>query len=112
MYEFWGDPNHIELYYGIYAIDKKWSGNLKEIIIGMKDDLNSMCILPRFGEYRTRCCRKCLKGGLCNMCNTIVELSKNLEENDFRIIYKKDREEIEDGKRTDGEGGSVEENSK
>jgi len=112
VYEFWGDPKKIATYFDIYSKDKKWAGNLKEIIIGMKQDINSNCILPRFGERRVRCEKTCLKGGPCNLCDTIFELSKNLEDNDFRIIYKKNKEEIEDGKRSSSESRSVEENSK
>jgi hypothetical protein len=101
--EFWGDSDKNGVYYDIYSKDKKWAGNLKEIIIGMKEDINSTCILPRFGERRVRCNKRCLKGGTCSLCDTIFELSKNLEKNNFRITYKKEKEKIEDGKRSSSE---------
>lgn len=74
-----------KVYYDIYAKDKKWYGDLSEIIIGLEDPINSTCLLPRFAEKRIRCGRQCIKGGNCQMCDVILKLSKSLQEKDLKI---------------------------
>jgi hypothetical protein len=77
--EFYDNEDKEDLLYEIYAIDKKWYGELKEIIIGFKEDFNSRFIVPRFAETRIRCGKKCQKGGNCHMCETVKQLSNILE---------------------------------
>lgn len=83
--EFYGEQTNQDLFYSIYAKDKKWFGPLQEIIIGLNSDLDSRFMLPDFGKHRIACKKKCEKGEPCNICNQIIELSKLLKEQDYYI---------------------------
>lgn len=97
IYEFaYDNYEQQKVYYDIYFNDKKWFGDLKEIIFGLKDSLDSTCLLPRFAEKRIRCGRSCMKGGSCQMCKVIVELAKTLGEKDLIIEILKENKEGEE----------------
>lgn len=83
--EFFGYKNSIETVYKVYAIDKKWFGQLKELILGFNEDFDSRYIIPRFAEKRIRCGKECLKGGYCRICERVKDLSKVLEKNSLLI---------------------------
>lgn len=100
--EFYGDDEKQSVYYDIYVNDKKWAGNLNEIIIGLDTDINSRTLLPRFAKKRIKCGRQCMKGGKCHMCDRILELSKTLEKNKLQIKIEED---------SDGERSRSEEDS-
>ena len=111
IYEFiYEEYDQQKVYYDIYFKDKKWFGDLNEIIIGLKEPINSSCLLPSFAERRIKCGRQCLKGGKCQMCQVIYKLSKVLKEKDLLIQFKKEKEEEKDGERSNSESGSSEEN--
>lgn len=67
-----------ETYYKIYSKDKKWYGDISEIIIGLKDHVDSRAIIGQFAKSRVKCGQKCLKGEPCNHCEKIVQLSELL----------------------------------
>jgi len=98
--EFFDDNKNSDLLYSIYKKDKKWFGDLKEIIIGLKDTFDSRYIVPRFVKKRVKCGRECLKGGNCQMCDRIKELSVNLEKVNLMIDIKNEEED------SNGEGTS------
>ena len=54
-------------------------------------------IIPRFGERRLKCNRKCFKGQKCDVCDTIAQIGKNLQNVGLVIRYKKED-------KTNGEG--------
>lgn len=83
--EFYGRDDFIQTYYKIYAIDKKWFGKLKEIIIDFDSEIDNRCILSKFGPKRIECGKKCAKGKPCNVCSAIVELAEVLEKNKLII---------------------------
>jgi len=91
--EFFGENEKNDILYNIYKKDKKWFGDLREIIIGLKEPIDSRYIVPRFVKKRTRCCRECLKGGNCQMCDHIRELSGNLEKAGLMVTIEKEKEE-------------------
>lgn len=70
---------NLNVIFEIYKNSKKWFGNLKEIIIGYNDNLDSRYILPTFTEKRLNCGRKCYKGSKCKICQEIKDLSTTLE---------------------------------
>lgn len=81
VFEFFIPPDidlNWDVIYRAYVINKKWSGPLQEIIIGLDSDINDTFISPRWGAMRMTCHRKCLKHGNCDLCNTIYSLSKSL----------------------------------
>lgn len=68
-----------DVLYRAYAINKKWTGRLDEIIIGLDSDINNTFISPYWASARMICHRKCLKYSDCNTCEKIYDLSKSLE---------------------------------
>ena len=90
-----------DIVFEIYKDDKIWWGPLKEIIVGLDNDIDGRYIIPRFGDRRLNCGRKCFKGQRCDVCETVEKLSKNLAAAGMIIQYEKEKKEIEnDGKRT------------
>ncbi len=91
--EFYGDKaQQIDTYYKIYQEDKKWFGDLQEIIIGLDSKIDSRYIIPRFAEKRIKCGKDCLKGGKCEMCKRILDLSKQLENAHLIVQIDKEKE--------------------
>lgn len=84
------EPESIETYYKIYAIDKKWFGKLNELILSFdsKEEIDSRHILPSFAKYRLNCGKRCFKTGNCNICYAIKNLAQTLEKE--HIIIKSD----------------------
>lgn len=111
VYEFaYANYEQQKVYYEIYFKDKKWYGDLKEIIFDLKDSLNSTTLLPNFAERRIKCGRRCMKGGTCQMCKVISDLAKTLKEKELLIENIEENKEEENGERSNSEGGSSEEN--
>ena len=72
----------INIYYKIYAVDKKWTGKLKDIIINYKGEQNSH--LPStFAEKRVRCNKNCIKnpGYTCRSCRLIYDFNNTYKIN-------------------------------
>ena len=93
--EFYGDKaQQIDTYYKVYQEDKKWFGDLQEIIIGLDSKIDSRYIIPRFAEKRIKCGKDCLKNGKCEMCKRILDLSEQLE--NAHLIVQIDKEKEED----------------
>lgn len=84
VYEFVDQPG-LDVIYRVYAIDKHWIGYLGEIILNFSTELNNQCIVPEFGEVRTRCGKKCFKGRKCSICELTIKTSKLLEELEIAI---------------------------
>lgn len=87
--EFFGDDQMIqEVMYKTYAINKKWFGPLKEIILGLDSDVDSRSIPPAmFAKYRLNCNKRCNKGGTCNICNRFVDVANNFSNSDIYFKY-------------------------
>lgn len=84
--EFYKSKKSLGTLYRVYAKEKKWFGQLKELILSFNEDFDSRCILPIFSEKRISCGKKCLKGESCNICSNIKALSEVLERE--KIIIK------------------------
>lgn len=92
--EFYGDKvQQIDTYYKIYSEDKKWFGDLQEIIIGLDSKIDSRYIIPRFAEKRIKCGKDCLKNGKCEVCKRILDLSEQLESAHLIVQIDKEKEE-------------------
>lgn len=70
-----------DTFYKIYAKDKKWFGDLREIIIGLKTPLYSPSLFKFFGASRATCNRKCFKGRPCAVCERSQEASETFFRN-------------------------------
>ena len=93
-FELWGNKS-IDTIYEIYAKDEKWMGQLNEIIIDLDSDIDNRFIMPQFGDKRMRCNRECLKGGSCQLCDRIEELSHTLKDNNLIVRKKKEENKNE-----------------
>ena len=87
------EPIIAETLYKAYAIDKQWYGKLKEIIGDFYTDLDGRFLHPRWVDRRVKCGKKCLKGSMCDMCNTIAGLGESLEK--AGIVVSKPKPENE-----------------
>lgn len=88
VYEFYYDSYEKQLiYYDIYENDKKWSGDLQEIIIGLDKNINNTKLVPRFAYKRVRCNRKCMKGSECQICYHIYDLTNTLNKTPLEIMF-------------------------
>ena len=85
IFEFYGTTEQQETFYRIYAKDKKWYGNLKEMIIGFNDNLDSRFIIPVFGSKRIKCGKKCFKGSSCKICTRLQSMSETLKDKGLMI---------------------------
>lgn len=90
--EFFGDKTRREISYKAYAIDKKWPGQLGEIIIGLKSNIDNRRIDNTFAIRRRNCRKKCIKGAGCRHCSKILELANILKEKD--LIFEKKKSAI------------------
>lgn len=86
------DINKINVLYNVYSKEKKWLGKLNEIIVGYQGDDYSAFILPRFGEKRLNCGKRCMKNPDtgCHLCQRMAETGEILRQNDFYIRIEND----------------------
>lgn len=84
--EFFGTVDRNEVLYKIYT-SGTWKGNLKELIIGLKEDVPNTGIVPYFGERRTKC-RKACSYNNCNLCSQITNLAISLQENGMEVKHE------------------------
>ena len=88
--EFYESVDKQNVLYEIYFKDKEWNGKLREIIQGLKSDINNYYILgSEFGRRRTTCGKKCIKGERCQLCDKLNELADTLEDSKEYEVYKR-----------------------
>lgn len=93
--EFWGEGN-LDPVYETYSKDKKWFGKLNEIILNFNSEIDNRCIVDMFGSIRTKCDKRCMKGGVCATCPRCEELAETMAERGYgftHIIEMVDKEE-------------------
>lgn len=92
FYESENSPVRINVLYEIYTKDKQWFGKLREIIVGYEGEEDSRFIIPRFGEKRLNCSKRCMKGiePICHICDRIIELSNTLKDRDIIVTIDKE----------------------
>jgi len=84
-FEFSGDNPIQEVCYKVYKRGY-WYGDLKELIIGFKDSVDSRCLPPNFGYYRANCKKRCITGRNCGVCEAMRTVSEKLKENNTQVI--------------------------
>lgn len=84
------DKERDNILYKIYAINKKWTHEIKDIILNFDDEISNLSFPSSFGEVRTHCRKRCLKNGNCQICFRAKELSNYL--NSKEIHLKTDNE--------------------
>lgn len=85
------DATKINVLYEIYAKDKKWFGELREIIVGYEGKEDSRFIIPIFSQKRLECDKRCMKGinPTCKICDRVAELSESLKDKEIMIAIDK-----------------------
>ena len=81
--EFFGPLDKQDVLMDIYK-DGYWMGELDELIIGFRDKINCMNLMPDFGFYRLACGHRC-DVGKCNYCNISKSLAAELLEKGIYI---------------------------
>lgn len=89
LLEFWNSEDKQNPLYEIYFHDKKWDGDLREIIYGLKQKVNSYYMLGDFGSLRLDCRRNCIRSNNCNLCGTIVDFGNTIEESKEYQIFER-----------------------
>lgn len=74
--EFYSSDDSQNTYYKIYAVDKKWDGDLGEIIKNLPKGIYNPGIPRTFGSKRLNCGNKCLSFIPCSWCQKCFEASK------------------------------------
>jgi hypothetical protein len=88
--EFYKSEDIQNTLYEIYFHSKEWNGNLREIIKGLRVDINNYYILgSEFARRRAQCRRKCIKGERCELCDGLIDLAKTLEESKEYDVFKR-----------------------
>ena len=76
--EFYGDIDKNNVYYKIYAKDKKWLGSLHELILDFDAPVSNPLLTGYFAIERLNCGKRCLKGESCKICEASVRLTQDL----------------------------------
>lgn len=80
------ENNAYNTLYKIYAIDQRWNDKLKDIIYNYDGEEINSTILPEFGEYRSKCNRRCLiEPTSCKICDQIIYFSQVLSQKNLRF---------------------------
>jgi hypothetical protein len=82
------ETNQYEVLYKIYAKDRKWFGELKELIIGFNQDLDSRNLPSEIFIPRISCGKKCIKGEKCSICDLAMDLSNTFKKEKIYIKTK------------------------
>jgi hypothetical protein len=75
--EFWGPIEKQDVLYHIYT-KGEWMTDLRPIIYSLNTPLDNKTILPIWGPTRVACGQKCLKGGKCKICDTLINIGEKL----------------------------------
>jgi hypothetical protein len=77
--EFFGSYDKQETMFRIYSINKKWYGNLQEIIQGLEEPLDSRYLPNIWAVARLSCEKRCLKGSPCSICTRLLDTTQLLK---------------------------------
>ena len=80
---FYERPDQQNVLYRVYSKEKKWAGNLSEIIFGFNEEVDSRCLLPEFATKRLNCGKKCYRGHHCEFCERALRLSKTMRDSNL-----------------------------
>ena len=59
----------------VYAIDKQWSTRLDILVEDLGSPAINRMILPEIVDSRLSCRQRCMSGGNCHMCQTVLQLA-------------------------------------
>lgn len=77
--EFYGPAEKQDVLYDIYT-KGRWLGNLKDLILGLKEDINNTVIAGCFGVLRINCSKRCSYSPVCDVCNRFISINNTIQE--------------------------------
>lgn len=78
IFEFWSN-GRANILCKIYK-KQLWPGDLQDLITDLSISLDSKSILDGWALVRKRCEKRCLKGGICAVCDRVLEISQKAKE--------------------------------
>ena len=85
--EFEGGKTLQEVCYRAYT-KGEWYGDLSEIMPELQTELDSRRIPEMFGEIRTKCGMRCIRGSQCSVCRAFEHFTEMLTKTDTILEYK------------------------
>lgn len=76
------DPNTL---YDVYKYDKQWFGDLRGIILYLKQPIENRALDDQWARSRVKCGKSCAKGGNCRICYKLVEMSENMTQKEIEL---------------------------
>lgn len=92
--EFFGTIDRQSVLYEIYS-NRKWLGDLRDLIIGLDISIYSKYLVPHFGVRRLNCGKVCNKNK-CSLCPQMYNLGKKFKENNLIINYEQEKRKNEE----------------
>ena len=90
-FEFCDIPRE-ETLFKVYAIDEEWNTRLDILIDDLESSALNRFINPTIGEVRMVCGQRCLNGGVCHLCGTILKMAEEETIDKVKgIVSKKNR---------------------
>ena len=86
-FDFIGDSAIQDVCFKVYSRGY-WYGDLKELIIGFNESLDSRMLPQQYGEYRMNCKKRCVQGSRCHLCYSMKMFAHQLKEVNSQIIPK------------------------
>ena len=74
--EFFGEQTVEQALFRIYALQHRWSGELKQIVKDLDHDATNRMIPPTLAEARISCGQKCMMNNVCHLCHRTLDLAK------------------------------------
>lgn len=90
VFEIIAPEDRLSIIYEIYK-NEKWSGDLKQLIVGLDESFYNSGTLPLFGPTRLSCGHKCMLEK-CSLCQQAKELADRFEENKLEVKVPKNKE--------------------
>ena len=73
--EFAGDQSAEQALYRIYAIQRRWPGELNYLVKDLDHGAVNRMIPPECAKARINCGQKCMENGICHLCQRFFDLA-------------------------------------
>ena len=90
VFEIMAKDDILSVTYEIYR-NKRWEGDLQQLIGGLEDHFYNNGIIEYFGEERLKCNQRCMQEK-CTLCKQMKELADKFEENKLKIETPREKE--------------------
>lgn len=90
VFEIISPDNRLSVLYEIYR-NKRWIGDLNQLIVGLNEPFYNSGVVPFFGEKRIDCKQRCMREK-CTLCQQMKDLSEKLYNNSLQINKTTDKE--------------------